>query len=123
VTHADFLRVDENVAIKVHVPIHFLNEKTCHGVKIQGGMIQHQATDIEVLCLPTDIPEFIEVDMADVKAGEIIHLSNITLPAGVISVALALGEDHDLAIASVVAAKGSSGDESSADESPDSSEG
>jgi large subunit ribosomal protein L25 len=123
VTHADFLRVDENVAIKVHVPIHFLNEKTCHGVKIQGGMIQHQATDIEVLCLPTDIPEFIEVDMADVKAGEIIHLSNITLPAGVTSVALALGEDHDLAIASVVAAKGSSGDESSADESPDSSEG
>jgi large subunit ribosomal protein L25 len=123
VTHADFLRVDENVAIKVHVPIHFLNEKTCHGVKIQGGMIQHQATDIEVLCLPTDIPEFIEVDMADVKAGEIIHLSNITLPAGVTSVALALGEDHDLAIASVVAPKGGSGDESSADESPDSSEG
>jgi large subunit ribosomal protein L25 len=123
VTHADFLRVDEKVAIKVHVPIHFLNEKTCHGVKVQGGMIQHQATDIEVLCLPTDIPEFIEVDMADVKAGEIIHLSNITLPAGVTSVALALGEDHDLAIASVVAAKGGSGDEPSADESSDSSEG
>jgi large subunit ribosomal protein L25 len=123
VTHADFLRVDEKVAIKVHVPIHFLNEKTCHGVKVQGGMIQHQATDIEVLCLPTDIPEFIEVDMADVKAGEIIHLSNITLPAGVTSVALALGEDHDLAIASVVAAKGGSGDEPSTDESSDSSEG
>jgi len=123
VTHADFLRVNENVAIKVHVPIHFLNEKTCHGVKVQGGMIQHQATDIEVLCLPTDIPEFIEVDMADVKAGEIIHLSNITLPAGVTSVALALGEDHDLAIASVVAAKGGSGDESAADESSDSGEG
>ncbi|MFU8763686.1 MAG: 50S ribosomal protein L25/general stress protein Ctc [Haliea sp.] len=123
VTHADFLRVDEKVAIKVHVPIHFLNEKTCHGVKVQGGMIQHQATDIEVLCLPTDIPEYIEVDMADVKTGEIIHLSNVKLPKGVTSVALALGEDHDLAIASVVAPKGGSGDESSADESADSSEG
>ena len=123
VTHADFLRVDEKVAIKVHVPIHFLNEKTCHGVKVQGGMIQHQATDIEVLCLPTDIPEYIEVDMADVKTGEIIHLSNVKLPKGVTSVALALGEDHDLAIASVVAPKGSSGDDPSADESSDSSEG
>ncbi|MEQ8800674.1 50S ribosomal protein L25/general stress protein Ctc [Haliea sp.] len=123
VTHADFLRVNEKVAIKVHVPIHFLNEKTCHGVKVQGGMIQHQATDIEVLCLPTDIPEFIEVDMADVKTGEIIHLSDIVLPKGVTSVALSLGEDHDLAVASVVAPKGGSGDEddSSADESSDSS--
>jgi large subunit ribosomal protein L25 len=124
VTHADFLRVDEKVAIKVHVPIHFLNEKTCHGVKVQGGMIQHQATDIEVVCLPTDIPEFIEVDMADVKTGEIIHLSDIKLPQGVTSVALALGEDHDLAVASVVAPKGGSGDEAdaSADESSDSRE-
>jgi large subunit ribosomal protein L25 len=124
VTHADFLRVNENVAIKVHVPIHFLNEKTCHGVKVQGGMIQHQATDIEVLCLPTDIPEFIEVDMADVKTGEIIHLSDIKLPQGVTSVALALGEDHDLAVASVVAPKGGSdaGEDSSEDSSSDSSE-
>ena len=124
VTHADFLRVNENVAIKVHVPIHFLNEKTCHGVKVQGGMIQHQPTDIEVLCLPTDIPEFIEVDMADVKTGEIIHLSDITLPQGVTSVALALGEDHDLAVASVVAPKGGSDaeEDSSEDSSSDSSE-
>ncbi|QIB66563.1 50S ribosomal protein L25/general stress protein Ctc [Kineobactrum salinum] len=106
VTHADFLRVDEKSAIKVHVPIHFLNEKTCHGVKVQGGMIQHQATDIEVLCLPSDIPEYIEVDMAELKTGDIVHLSEITLPKGVTSVALSLGEDHDLAVASVVAPKG-----------------
>ena len=126
VTHADFLRVNENVAIKVHVPIHFLNEQTCHGVKVQGGMIQHQANDIEVLCLPTDIPEFIAVDMADVKTGDIIHLSDIALPAGVVSVALSLGEDHDLAIASVVAPKGGSDSDSegsSEDSSSDSSEG
>ena len=108
VMHADFLRVDDKVAIKVHVPIHFLNEETCHGVKMEGGMIQHQATDIEVSCLPGDIPEYIEVDMLEVVTGQIVHLSDVKLPAGVASVALALGEDHDLAIASVIAPKGGS---------------
>ena len=115
VMHADFLRVSDKVAIKVHVPIHFLNETTCHGVKVQGGMIQHQATDIEVQCLPGDIPEYIEVDMLAVETGQIIHLSDITLPAGVVSMALALGEDHDLAIASVIAPKGNADDD---DEAP-----
>ena len=109
VTHVDFLRIDDNVALRVHVPIHFINETTCHGVKVQGGMIQHQATDIEVQCLPAAIPAFIEVDMLQVVTGQIVHLSDIPLPPGVTSVALALGEDHDLAIASVIAPKG--GDE------------
>jgi large subunit ribosomal protein L25 len=108
VMHADFLRIDEKVVIKVNVPIHFLNEEDCAGVKMEGGMIQHQATDIEVSCLPSDIPEYIEVDMLEVITGQIIHLSEVTLPEGVISVALSLGEDHDLAIASVVAPKGTS---------------
>jgi large subunit ribosomal protein L25 len=105
--HADFMRVDDKVAIKVNVPIHFLNEESCHGVKMEGGLIQHQETDIEVSCLPGDIPEYIEVDMKDVVIGQIVHLSEITLPEGVTSVALALGEDHDLAIASVIAPRGS----------------
>jgi len=109
IMHADFMRIDDNVAIKVHVPIHFLNEDTCHGVKMQGGVIQHQTTDIEVQCLPANIPSYIEVDMATVETGQIVHLSDITLPAGVTSVALALGEDHDLAVASVLAPRG--GDE------------
>ena len=104
--HADFLRIDEKVAIKVNVPIHFLNEEDCAGVKMEGGMIQHQATDIEVSCLPGDIPEYIEVDMLEVITGQIVHLSEVNLPEGVTSVALSLGEDHDLAIASVVAPKG-----------------
>ncbi|MCP4210078.1 MAG: 50S ribosomal protein L25/general stress protein Ctc [Halieaceae bacterium] len=107
VMHADFLRVDDNVAIKVHVPIHFLNEEACVGVKMQGGLVQHQATDIEVQCLPANIPEYIEVDMIEVETGQIVHLSDVTLPEGVTSVALALGESHDLAIASVLAPKGS----------------
>ena len=108
VMHADFLRVNENKAIKVHVPIHFINEATSHGVKTQGGIVQHQETDIEVQCLPSKIPEYIEVDMLKVEIGQIIHLSDITLPEGVSSVALALGEDHDLAVASIIAPKGGS---------------
>ena len=71
-------------------------------------MVQHQVTDIEVSCLPADIPEYIEVDMAEVKSGEIVHLTDITLPEGVTSVALALGDDHDLAVASVIPPKGGS---------------
>jgi large subunit ribosomal protein L25 len=106
VMHADFMRINDNVALRVHVPIHFLNETNCYGVKTEGGIIQHQETDIEVQCLPADIPTFIEVDMLEVKTGQIVHLSEVTLPAGVTSVALALGEDHDLAIASVNAPRG-----------------
>jgi large subunit ribosomal protein L25 len=108
VMHADFLRVNENKAIKVNVPIHFINEEKSYGVKTQGGIVQHQETDIEVQCLPSKIPEYIEVDMLKVEIGQIIHLSDITLPEGVASVALALGEDHDLAVASIIAPKGGS---------------
>ena len=108
VMHADFLRVNENKAIKVNVPIHFINEAKSYGVKTQGGIVQHQETDIEVQCLPGKIPEYIEVDMLKVEIGQIIHLSDITLPEGVVSVALALGEDHDLAVASIIAPKGGS---------------
>jgi len=114
VMHADFLRVDDKVAIKVNVPIHFLNEEASIGVKTEGGIVQHQNTDIEILCLPADIPEYIEVDMAEVVTGQIIHLSDVTLPEGVTSVALALGEDHDLAIASIIAPRGVSEEEEEA---------
>ena len=111
VMHADFMRIDDKVAIKLHVPIHFLNEETSIGVKTEGGIVQHQNTDIEILCLPADIPEYIEVDMAEVVTGQIIHLSDVSLPEKVTSVALALGEDHDLAIASIIAPKGVSEEE------------
>jgi len=114
VMHADFMRVDDKVAIKVHVPIHFMNEEESIGVKVQGGIVQHQTTDIEILCLPGDIPEYIEVDMAEVETGQIVHLSEVTLPKGVTSVALALGEDHDLAIASINTPKGGSDEDEDA---------
>ena len=109
--HADFLRVRMDQAIKVNVPLHFINEEQCTGVKLGGGMIQKQATDIEIQCLPKDLPEYLEVDMLDVELGQIVHLSDITLPEGAIATALELGDDHDLAIASVIAPRGIKGDD------------
>ena len=111
IIHADFFRVSDEVQLKINVPIHFINEDRCYGVKMEGGLIQHQATDIEIQCLPGDIPEYISVDMENLKIGEIIHLSDLSLPEDVVSVALALGADHDLAIASVIAPKGTAVDE------------
>ena len=104
--HVDFLRVRMDQAIKVNVPLHFVNEDKCAGVKLEGGIIQKLQNDIEVSCLPKDLPEYIEVDMLAVALGQIVHLSDITLAEGVTSTALALGEDHDLAIASVIAPRG-----------------
>ena len=107
VMHADFLRVDAKVAVKVNVPLHFINEESCHGVKIEGGIIEHMLVELEVQCLPKDIPEFIEVDMISVTTADIVHISDLKLPEGVQSTALALGGDHDMAVASVTAKRGS----------------
>ncbi len=127
IMHADFLRVDASKKLQVHVPLHFINEDSCYGVKMEGGIIQHQVTDIEVSCLPANIPEYIEVDMLDVHTGQIVHLSDIALPEGVTSVALALGEDHDLAVASVIAPKGGKDEDeedvAAAEEAPAEEEG
>lgn len=114
VTHADFLRVDVNKPIKVHVPLHFINEEKCHGVKIEGGIIEHLLVELEISSLPKDIPEYIEIDMLEVTTADIIHISDLNLPEGVISVALALGEDHDMAVASVSAKRGGGDDEDQA---------
>jgi large subunit ribosomal protein L25 len=119
VLHADFLRVNADTPITLHVPLHFLNEDTCVGVKLQGGNITHAATDIEVQCLPKDLPEFIEVDMAKIETGTTLHISDLALPAGVSSTALALGEDHDQAIATVHAPRGASSDDEDEAEASD----
>lgn len=110
VMHADFLRVDADKPVKVHVPLHFINEDRCHGVKIEGGIIEHLLVEIELQCLPGDIPEFIEVDMLEVTTADIIHISDLKLPEGVESTALALGADHDMAVASVSAKRGGKDD-------------
>ncbi|RVU83865.1 50S ribosomal protein L25/general stress protein Ctc [Leucothrix sargassi] len=101
VLHADLLRVNANEKINVVVQLHFVNEDACVGVKQDGGKVTKAMMNLEVNCLPADIPEFVEVDVIDLKLGESIHISNLTLPEGVESTQLAHGADHDLAIATV----------------------
>ncbi len=100
ILHLDLQRVSENEKIRVHVPLHFIHEDTCKGVKA-GGLISHLQVEVEVMCLPKDLPEFIEVDLADVEVGQTVHLSELKLPAGVEIPALAHGAEHDLGVVNV----------------------
>lgn len=105
ILHADFLRVDLTQKLTIRAPLHFINEEACHGVKMEGGQISHSMNELEIECLPGDLPEYIEVDMSEVSLGQTLHISDIKLPEGVSSVALSHGEDHDLPIAAVVKSK------------------
>jgi len=120
--HVDFLRVDENAAITMNVPLHFINEEVCVGVKTGGGVIARQLSDIEIRCLAKDLPEFIEIDLAEAKLGEVIHLSDINCPEGV--EIIALSHDSDLPVVAVNAPRGSeeetsAGEDAAADASSD----
>lgn len=99
--HADFLRVEANQAITVRVPLHFINQETSVGVKQQGGAVSIIASEVEISTLPGNLPEFIEVDLAQVEVGTVVHLSDIKLPEGVTIPELALGASHDQAIANI----------------------
>lgn len=101
VLHVDLLRVREDTEINVHVPLHFINEDMCHGVKLEGGVISHNFVELEISCLPKDLPEFIDVDMQDIKLNESLHLSDIKVPEGVTIVELSHGEGHDHTVVSV----------------------
>lgn len=118
VLHLDLQRVSENEVIHMHVPVHFINEETAPGVK-SGGQIVHAFTSLEVTCKAKDLPEFIEVDMAEVELGGSIHLSEITLPKGVNLVELSHGEGHDQSIVSI---KGKGGAAETAEESEEAAE-
>ncbi|HRC60542.1 MAG: 50S ribosomal protein L25/general stress protein Ctc [Propionivibrio sp.] len=83
VQHVDFLRVDATHAIHQKVPLHFLNAEVSPGVKLAGGNVSPAMNDIEVSCLPQDLPPFIEVDLKDMEVGQSIHLSQIVFPKGV----------------------------------------
>ena len=103
VLHADFVRVVAGQKLSAHVPLHFINEATSVGVKQQGGEVSHTISEVEVSCQPQDLPEFIEVDLAKVEVGQIVHLSDTKLPKGVELVALAHG--NDLAVANIHASR------------------
>jgi len=115
ILHADFLRVDNKTRLTMNVPLHFINEEVSVGVKQQGGLIAHLASDVEVSCLASDLPEFIEVDLIDLELGGSIHLSQLKLPKGVDVVALSHGPDHDLAIVSINKPRGASEESSEAE--------
>lgn len=103
IMHADFLRVEKGHKITVNVPLHFLNEDTCPGVKLEGGVVAHLMSDVEIICLPEDLPEFIEVDLIEMNLGDSVHLSDLKIPAKTEIVALSHGDahDHDQAVCSV----------------------
>jgi large subunit ribosomal protein L25 len=96
--HMDFLRVNEKEAIRVNVPLHFLNQEKSAAGKTSGVVISHNLTEVEVSCLPKDLPEFIELDLGELNPGDIIHLSQLKLPKNVELVALHAGEGHDTAV-------------------------
>jgi large subunit ribosomal protein L25 len=108
ILHIDFLRVDDSHKLKVHVPLHFINEASSVGVK-KGGVITHSMTDVEVLCMPSALPEYIEVDMAAVDVGSTLHLSDLVLPQGVEIPELSHGHEHDHPVVQIVKPKTADG--------------
>ncbi len=98
ILHLDFQRVKADEVIRVRVPLHFLNEDKSPAGKTSGVVISHALTEVEVACLPRDLPEYIEVDLADFKPGDSVHLSQLNLPKGVEIPELKLGDDHDTAV-------------------------
>ncbi|HFQ13727.1 MAG TPA: 50S ribosomal protein L25/general stress protein Ctc [Gammaproteobacteria bacterium] len=100
IMHVDLQRVSADEKIRVHVPLHFVNEDSAPGVKA-GGLVSHNLTEIEIACLPKDLPEFIEVDLGALELDATIHLSEISLPAGVEAIELTHGEGHDPAIVTI----------------------
>ena len=93
VMHADFVRVVAGQKLTATVPVHLINQETAVGVKQQGGEIYLNLPDAEVSCLPQDLPDFIEVDIANLEVGQVLHMSDVKLPEGVAFVALQHGSD------------------------------
>jgi large subunit ribosomal protein L25 len=119
IIHADFLRVDANHEVHMTVQLHFVNEDAAPGVKA-GGAVSHLFTEVEITCLPADLPEYIEVDLGALEMDGSIHLSELTLPKGVSLVALSHGEEqledgerssYDQAVVSIHAPRGASADD------------
>jgi len=98
VLHLDFQRVNENEAIRVRVPLHFMNQEVSPAGKASGVVITHELNEVEISCLPKDLPEYIEIDLSELKVDDIIHLSGLKLPNGVEIPELRLGKEHDHAV-------------------------
>jgi large subunit ribosomal protein L25 len=109
ILHVDFQRVDENAALHTKVPLHFKGEENSDAVKLHGCLVNHILAELEVSCLPADLPEFIEIDLSGLQKGQSVHVSQINLPKGV--KVLTHGQDDPVvASASVPAAEESEGE-------------
>jgi len=107
VLHIDFLRVRADQELTVSIPLHFINEESCVGVKIGGGLVTHNLVEVEISCLPADLPESIEVDVAELDIGDSLHLSDLAIPDNVSVVALSSGEsDRDVSVVTVSVKRG-----------------
>jgi len=107
ILHLDLQRISENQHLHMPMPLHFINEDTCVGVKQGGGMISHHESQVEIRCLPKDLPESIEVDLEAIEINQILHLSDLVLPENVELVALAQGKKTgNLPVVSVHLARG-----------------
>ena len=105
VLHADLQRVNPDTKISISVPVRFLNEDICMGVKMHGGVISRLINNIDITCLASNLPEYLEVDVAELDVGDSVFLSALNLPEGVEIPSLALGEDRDQAVVSITEAK------------------
>jgi large subunit ribosomal protein L25 len=101
ILHADLQRVKAGEKLRMHVPLHFTNVDIAPGVKTAGGLFIHELNEVEIECLPKDLPEFIEVDVSGMNVGDHLHLSDLKLTAGVELTELHRGEGHDLAVAHI----------------------
>jgi large subunit ribosomal protein L25 len=118
VLHVDFQRVDATKKLHTKVPLHFMNQETNPAVKLAGAVISHVATELEVECLPGDLPEFLEVDLAKIEAGQTMHAKDIALPKGVALTAHVEAENPVVASATVPAAKQADAAADAAGETP-----
>lgn len=101
IVHLDLQRVLATEKIRMTIPLHFLNQASARGVKEGGGVIQHLMTEVEISCLPKDLPEFLTLDVVDLELNKNLHLSDIPLPAGVEILALAAGVENDRPVVSI----------------------
>jgi len=101
VLHIDFQRVSASQKLHMQVPLHFIDEEKCPAIKLHGGAISHLLADVEITCLPKDLPEYIEVDMGEADIGYTVHLSDLKLPEGVEILALMHGSEADQAVVTV----------------------
>jgi large subunit ribosomal protein L25 len=112
ILHADFQRIDANKKIHMKVPLHFTNAENSPGVKVAGGLVQHVLNELEVKCLPKDLPNFIEVDLSNLQAGHSLHLSGVVMPPGVEAI---VPKGGDPTVATIVIPKVMTADEEAAE--------